>query len=84
VLALLAVLAVFVDIAGSVRLWRVAVSSGMFGAAPFDPAASAVTVRADPAYTTIVSAGAAMTLATTVVLAVLAYRDRSIRRPHPP
>jgi uncharacterized membrane protein YoaK (UPF0700 family) len=38
------------DIAANIRVWRVAVSSGLFGSAPFTPGLGAVIERADPVY----------------------------------
>ncbi len=78
-LALLALLYVAIDIGGSLRLWRVAISSGMFGRTQFDAAASAVIERPDPAYVNVVLAGVFISVATAAVLLVLAYRERPAR-----
>ena len=75
-MALVALLFLAIDIAASMRLWRVAVSSGMFGPTAFAVEATAVAHRADPAYTTALLIGAAATVATAVTLAVLAARER--------
>jgi multisubunit Na+/H+ antiporter MnhC subunit len=75
-LALVALLFLVIDTAASMRLWRVAVSSGMFGPTTFDVAATAVAHRADPAYTTALVIGVATTAATALALAVLAARER--------
>jgi hypothetical protein len=76
VAALVALVLLGIDIAASARLWRVAVSSGLFKATTFDPADAAVVHRADPAYVTAVAAGAAITVVTALVLAGLVYRER--------
>lgn len=73
---------IVIDMMAAVRLWRVSVSSGMFGRSTIDAAASAVANHADPAYVTIVLAGGALTIATGAVLLVLAYRDRPVARAH--
>jgi hypothetical protein len=70
---------VAIDIAASLRLWRAAISQGMFGRTEFDAAASAVIARSDPAYVNVVMAGAVITLATADVLLMLAYRERPAR-----
>lgn len=75
--ALAALLFTAIDIAASVRLWRVAVSSGVFHPAPFNPSIATVVDRPDAVYVNVILAGVAVTLATAVVLAVLARRTSS-------
>ena len=79
-LALLALAFVATDVAASVRLWRVRVSSGLFGRTELDAAMAAVANRADPAYTNIVLAGLAISIVTAIVLLVLAGRERQRNR----
>lgn len=81
-LALLTLLFLAIDIGGSMRLWRAAVSSGMFGRTRFDAAASAVIARPDAAYVNVVLAGALISTVTAAVLLVLAYRERAASRVH--
>lgn len=81
VLALLTLLFVAIDIGGSMRLWRAAISSGLFGRTQFDAAASAVIQRPDAVYLKIVMAGALITMVTAMVLAVLSYRERPVSDP---
>jgi hypothetical protein len=76
VLAIVAVIFLAIDISANLRLWRVSISSSMFKASPFDAAASAVAHRADPAYTTTILIGMAISVATAVVLAALVIRER--------
>lgn len=78
-LALLALSCVAIDIGASLRLWRAAISSGMFGRTGFDAAASAVVERADPAYVNVLLAGAVVTVATAAILLALVYRERRAR-----
>jgi multisubunit Na+/H+ antiporter MnhC subunit len=70
---------VAIDIGASLRLWRAAISSGMFGRTAFDAAASAVVERADPAYANVLLAGAVVTVATAAILLALVYRERRAR-----
>lgn len=63
------------DIAGSVRLQRVAISSGMFGPAPFNPANLAD--YADPIYTTVLLGGLLISTVSAVTLMTLAWRERT-------
>lgn len=44
-LACVALIFLAIDISASLRLWRVGVSSGLFGATAFDPATAAVVQR---------------------------------------
>ena len=74
VLALIALLYAALDIAASVRLWRVAVSSGLFKQAPFDPRIVTPIDRADPQYVTVLLAGLAISVVTAIVLLWLAAR----------
>jgi hypothetical protein len=76
VLALAALGFVAIDAAAGVRLWRVIVSSRVFGDAAIDPATAAVAVRADPVYTTTVLIGLAVTLITGIALVALVKRER--------
>jgi multisubunit Na+/H+ antiporter MnhC subunit len=71
---------VAIDMAGSARLWRVAVSSGLFGPMAFDRSAAAVANHSDPAYSTAILAGLVITLATAAVLLMLAARERQRNR----
>lgn len=79
-LMVFAMLLVAIDIAGSVRLWRVAISSGLFassgvGATP--PIVDAGLVhRPDGIYVTTVVAGLAMTILTAGVLIFMVRRER--------
>jgi hypothetical protein len=82
VLAVMLLAFTAIDMAGAIRLWRVSVSSGLFGPASFDAASAAIGNHADPAYINTVLAGAAVTMATAIVLLVLAYRDRPAARVH--
>jgi hypothetical protein len=80
-LAWMALVLVAVDTMTSMRLWRVAVSSGLFGPTAFNPADAAVVVRADAAYSTAVIAGMTISLITAVTLIVLTLRERQSARP---
>lgn len=75
-LALAALAFIAIDMAASARLWRVAVSSGMFLAAPFSPSITTIVERSDPTYVAVVLAGVAISLMTASVLFVLAWRSR--------
>jgi hypothetical protein len=77
--AMIALTFVALDTAASVRLWRVAVSSGTFGPATFRLEDAVVAQRADPTYVTVILVGLAISVATAVVLAVLVYRERVAR-----
>jgi hypothetical protein len=79
-LALAALIFLAADTAASVRLWRVAVSSGLFGPTSVDAAGTLVAHRADPAYVTVATIGLAVSVATAAVLAVLVYRERATTR----
>jgi hypothetical protein len=61
------------DISASVRLERVAISSGLFGPSAFN--ASNLAHRADPAYVAVLAAGLAITIATAATLTVLTRRE---------
>jgi hypothetical protein len=76
VLALAALAALAIDISSGLRLWRVVISSGLFGHGRVDPMTAAIAERADPVYTATVLAGLAVTAATAVTLAVLVRRER--------
>lgn len=80
VLALLALLLVAIDIAASIRLWRIAISSGLFAGAAMGAVADlgnvGVAHRSDPPYVSTIVAGLAITLATAAVLVVMARRER--------
>ena len=76
VLALAALAAVAIDISAGLRLWRVMISSGLFGHGRIDPATAAIGNHADPLYTTTVLAGLALTVITASVLTVLVSRER--------
>ncbi len=82
VIAMASLVLMVIDLASGVRLWRVAVSAGLFRPDPFDPAITAVIERADPVYVTTVLIGLAISGITAVALIVLARRDarRSIQR----
>lgn len=75
-LLLMGLVVLAIDTAVSVRLWRVAVSSGLFGSTSFNLADTAVAHRADPTYVTVALAGLAISAVTGVVLSVLAARER--------
>ena len=79
-LALAALAFVAIDMAASVRLWRVRVSSGLFGHTEFDAAMAAVANRADPVYANTVLAGLAISIVTAIVLLVLVGRERQRNR----
>lgn len=67
-----------IDIAASIRLQRVAISSGMFGASPYNPA-KLVQVT-DPIYQRVLLAGLVITIATAGGLAFQVWREsRSLR-----
>ena len=80
VLASVALVFVALDIAASIRLWRVAISSGLFGPMAIDLPGAAIANHADPAYSTAILAGLAITLATAAVLLVLVARERQRNR----
>jgi len=75
-LVLLGLTVMAIDTAASMRLWRVAVSSGLFGPMRFNASDALVANRADPAYLTVVLAGLAISLLTAAVLAALVVRER--------
>lgn len=70
-----AVLFVGIDIGASARLWRIGISSRLFGAGTFDPAGAGVAHRADPAYVSAILAGLAITVITAAGLAALVRRE---------
>jgi hypothetical protein len=75
-LLLMGVVVLAIDTAVSVRLWRVTVSSGLFGPTSFNLADAAVAHRADPSYVTVALAGLMISVLTGVVLSVLVVRER--------
>jgi hypothetical protein len=75
-----ALVLVAIDTSASVRLWRVAVSSGLFGPTPFNAADAMVANHPDPQYLNIIGIGLAITAVTAVVLGALVYREK--RSPH--
>ena len=79
-LGLAALAFVAIDVAASVRLWRVRVSSGLFGHTELDAAMAAVAHRADPAYVNTVLAGLAISIVTAIALLVLTGRERQRNR----
>ena len=79
-LALVALAFVALDIAASVRLWRVRVSSGLFGHTALDTAMAAVANRPDPAYVNTVLAGLAISIVTAIALLALARREHQRKR----
>jgi hypothetical protein len=78
-LAMIALTFAALDAAASVRLWRVAVSSGTFGPATFRATDAIVAHRADPTYVTVILVGLFISVATAAVLSVLVYRERVAR-----
>jgi hypothetical protein len=74
-LALVALALVALDVAANVRLWRVRVSSGLFGHTELDAAMAQVANRPDPVYVNTVVAGLAISIVTAIVLLVLARRE---------
>ena len=76
VLALAALAAVAIDVGAGLRLWRVRISSGLFGHGQLDPMTAAIGNHVDPVYTTTVLVGLALTVITAAVLAVLVIRER--------
>jgi hypothetical protein len=76
VLALAALAAVAIDMTANLRLWRVLISSRVFGHAQVDPMTAAIAERADPIYMAALLAGLALTAITAVTLAVLVHRER--------
>jgi hypothetical protein len=76
VLALAALAGLAIDISAGLRLWRVQISSGLFGHGVVDPRTAALGNHADPVYTTTVLAGLALTIVTAAVLAILVIRER--------
>jgi hypothetical protein len=79
-LALAALAFVATDVAASVRLWRVRVSSGLFGRTEVDTAMAAVAHRSDPVYVNTVLAGLAISIVTAAVLLMLVVRERQRHR----
>lgn len=79
-LTLVALAFVAIDVAASVRLWRVRVSSGLFGHTELDASIAAVVDRADPVYANTVVAGLGISIVTAIVLLVLAGRERQRNR----
>lgn len=77
-LAFIGLAFVVIDVAGSIRLQRLAVSSGMFAAGVLNPAAPAY--PPDPTYSRTLLAGLLLTIVTAIALAVLVARERSARR----
>ena len=76
VLALAALAALAIDITANLRLWRVLISSGLFGHGRVDPLTAAIAERADPVYTATILGGLALTMITALTLAVLVHRER--------
>lgn len=76
VLALAALAALAIDITANLRLWRVLISSSVFGHGQVDPMTAAIAERADPVYTATILAGLALTIMTALTLAVLVHRER--------
>lgn len=62
------------DMAGSIRLQRVAISSGMFGPGAFNPSNPAH--YADPVYSTVLLIGLVISSVSAITLVVLAWRER--------
>lgn len=75
-LLLLGLAALAIDIGASVRLWRVGVSSGLFGPMTVNLADAAVADRPDSLYVGVVMTGLAISVLTAVVLLVLVGRER--------
>lgn len=73
---------VAIDTSASVRLWRVPVSSGLFGSTSFNAGDAMVANHPDPRYVQMVLLGLAITIVTAIVLGVLVYRERRIARVH--
>jgi hypothetical protein len=73
---------VAIDTSASVRLWRVAVSSGMFASTPFTVADAMVANHPDAPYVTIIQLGLAITVVTAIALGLLVYRERRIALVH--
>lgn len=71
---------VAIDIAASVRLWRVAVSSGLFGPTPFNVADAMVANHPDAPYVNMVLLGLGITVTTALVLSALVYREKRVAR----
>jgi hypothetical protein len=76
VLALAALAALAIDITANLRLWRVPISSGLFGHGRVDPLTATIAERADPVYTATILGGLALTMITALTLAVLVHRER--------
>jgi hypothetical protein len=72
--ALAVLIFLVIDVAASLRLQRVAVSSGVFGASPYSPSAAAH--YADPVYAGVLVAALAITVGTGATLIALAARER--------
>jgi hypothetical protein len=75
-LALAALAVMAIDISGSVRLWRVAVSAGLAGGQILAPVNVGFVLRSDPAYITTIGIGLAISLSTAIALVALAMRER--------
>ena len=73
-LSLAALAFVVIDVSASIRLQRVAISSGMFGSSPFNPATAIY--PSDPAYLSVLAAGLAISVATALILGVLVLWER--------
>ena len=66
---------VAIDTAANVRLWRVMLSSGLFGPTRFDAADAMIANHADPSYVNTVLLGLAITVVTAMLLGLLVYRE---------
>jgi hypothetical protein len=77
-----ALMFVAIDTSASIRLWRVGVSSALFGPTMFNVADANVANHPDSPYVIIVFVGLAITIATAITLSVLVYRERRMARVH--
>lgn len=77
----LALLGLFsIDIYSNLRIWRLNESAVYFGSTPLATNGSAVANHFDPAYTTILLAGATLTSITAISLIYLSLREKSAKQ----
>jgi hypothetical protein len=71
--ALAALIFLAIDLSASVRLQRVAISSGLFGRSPFNMAV--LSHVSDPIYSEVIAAGVLVSVTTAALLVVLVWRE---------
>ena len=72
--ALAALIFLAIDVSASIRLQRVAISSGLFGPSPFNSAV--LSHVSDPIYVRVLLAGGLISVTTAVLLAALVWREQ--------